>query len=313
MPGPVGASEHPEADAPTLSLASFSTRIMRRSSRRRLRSWTVRGAVDSLLLRAELKARGIWDEVGGRDNVASIVMSVPGTGAMGEHYAGIVKEKAMRRDTAQKVARDIAGRLAKPRTDETAATVIQGAIGELWNIAQRRSGMKSFSLAEIMANVLARKREGRMPALLTGIDSLDQFPGIFGFGKYTIVGGRPGMAKHIRPLAVAALVNGRHALRARGGGRGPREDGGNYLSSFSEIENARIAYGHLHSDEMERLDAIVQEHAETPLFGFDEAFTLAEVGSAVERLVTDHKCQVVAVDHIHLITPDRRSENGQAK
>jgi replicative DNA helicase len=81
---------------------------------------------------------------------------------------------------------------------------------------------------------------------------------------------------------------------------------GNVISNLATIENAKLAYGKLSHLEADAVADAVASTARMPLWGVDTALTVPDVMSAMEMLVTQKGCKVVAIDHIHLLGTGRR-------
>lgn len=264
--------------------------------------------VDGTALRAVLKQKGFLEEIGGESYIGQILCKVP-SHLHGEHYAAILEELSLRRQGVS-VGQALAARLMRPAMEETATAVIATAIKRASEIQQRRSRTEVFSLGDIVAEFLSAKDDKEPAALLTGIPSLDEFCGLFGFGKYTIIGGRPSMGKSSAVrwlLGVWAKAGARVGLVAVEEDR--RKIAGNYLSDVSGIENHIIAYHDFTPGIAAMATDAACQLAGYHWFGVDTAFSLSEVSAAVERLVVEKQCRIVAVDHIHLIRSDHRSEN----
>lgn len=267
-------------------------------------------ALDVTTLRAEMRQRNTYDDIGGDGYIGKILDKVP-SAIHGEHYAEIVQELHLRRLGAQ-VGYDLFSRLMRPALEETATAAIGAAINRAVAIQQKRTRVSAFSLAEIVAEFLAAKDDRRPASLLTGIRSLDEMAGVFSFGKYTVIAGRPSMGKSTfvrwilqlwaqagTPVGLVAVEEDRQKIA------------GNYLSSISELENHVVAYSQFSKEQAITAAGAATELAKFKWWGIDTAFSISEVCNAVELLATEKQCKVIAVDHIHLIKPDRFSESEQ--
>lgn len=263
---------------------------------------------DMFLVRTEMRQRDKWEEVGG-DKYASEILSRIPSADHAEHYAKIVDDLYLRR-LGIAVGNELSQRLMRPADEDTATDVIQQAINDAVKISHRRNRVEVFTLADIAAQFLADKESDQSPALLTGVPELDQYSGIFAFGKYTVIAGRPSMGK-------STLLRWLLQLWAQAGTEvglvAAEEDrqkiAGNYLSSISNIENARLAYKHLDDQEFTVATHAVGDLARMKWHGVDTAFSIDEVCSAVEILATEKECKVIGVDHIHLIYTGRNYDN----
>ena len=107
--------------------------------------------VDLVTLTEELKATGKLEEVGGADYLASLTSVVP-TAANVQHYAKIVREKAMLRSLIS-AATQIVGRCYEDQDDADA--LLDRAEQLLFEIANRSLGAQ----AEPLKGMLSRTME----------------------------------------------------------------------------------------------------------------------------------------------------------
>jgi replicative DNA helicase len=77
--------------------------------------------------------------------------------------------------------------------------------------------------------------------------------------------------------------------------------GENLLSNRGGVENSRIVYNRLDQDEWGRIEKARNEIADLPLFIDDAQFRISSIVATIRRLVKRHGCQIVGVDHLHLI------------
>jgi replicative DNA helicase len=267
--------------------------------------------LDAVTLAAAMRDAGDLAEIGGAATLVDLFVDRVFTWRHGETYGAKVAAYAARRRgirVADRLSRD----LYQPADDEAADARIQRAIGELWQTASPRSKVEVFSLEDILHQWVEDRQAKRSPALLSGCDPLDQYAGIFAFGKYTVLAGRPSMGKSTAlrwllgqwaragtPVGLVACEEDRKKIA------------GNYLSADTSIENDHLAYHDLSAGDWAGVLAAVGRMAGWPWYGVDTAFTLNEVATAVEMLATEKKCRVIGVDHIHLIRLEQKTESEQ--
>lgn len=273
--------------------------------------------IDAALFMGAVRDEGILADVGGLPFVATLLEAMPTSADAGFYlthgasYAERITGHSARRRAITE-ARRLLTDLMQPRSSEAAEAIIQRAITALWGTTTRQNKVEVFKLEQILHEWIDERSEKKSPALMTGCEKLDQYAGIFGFGKYTILAGRPSMGKS---TAMRWLL-GRWAWEGATVGlvaceEDRRKIAGNYLADGSEIHNDRLAYGALGADDWLKITSAVGTMSAWNWYGVDTAFTLAEVSTAVEKLATEFKCKVIGVDHLHLIALDRRGENEQ--
>lgn len=266
--------------------------------------------IDLVTTASALQEAGNFEAIGGAAYVASLFDTMP-TWRFAESYAAKVSNYAARRRGIQQASR-LMHDLFEQQPDESANHRIERAIGELWKTTTGRTRVAAASMEEILHEWVEQRQQSKTAALMCGVPSLDEYAGIFAFGKYTIVAGRPSMgkstalrwllslwAKEGTPVGLVACEEDRNKIA------------GNYLSADSSLENDYLAYRDLSSDDWKQIVQSVGNLSRWPWYVIDTAFTLADVVTAVELLATERKCKVIGVDHLHLIRLERKTENEQ--
>jgi replicative DNA helicase len=266
--------------------------------------------LDAVLLGAEMKKLGTWDAVGGIEYFANILNTVPSEDH-GEQYGKVVEELSLRRKGVV-ICQTAANRLMLPATDEVASATLDGAASSIVKIRRRQSRMQVFSMADMISQFMDAKDAGSPPCLLTGIQCLDDYAGLFAFGKYTIMAGRPSMGKSTFLRWLLQLWSGEGTSVGLVAVEEDRNKmAGNYLSSISGIPNDVLAYNKLSANESRMAADAAVDLSGYNWHGVDTAFDINEVCDAIDILVTEHQCKVIAVDHIHIIKPERATESEQ--
>ena len=268
-------------------------------------------AVDSVSLRYELKRRGIFEEVGGNGYLAEILNAVPSSAHV-DHYAGIVKECAMWRELIAMCNDGIrsaysarAGKFMDPAAEALAKlssrAVKASAGGKLADV--HRLVEVGFEVAEQLEQAAAGAGQGQF--ISTGLWELDASIGGLRKRGTTIVGAKPGMGKSALVKQIADNIS-RRGIPV--GLITVEEDrykvAGNRLSSASGVANNRIAHGKTTPGERQR---VFTAAADLPaeFYVMDVARKLSEIVAAAHLLATKHRCQVIAVDHLHIVDGER--------
>jgi replicative DNA helicase len=251
-----------------------------------------------------MRAAGTLEEVGGMAYLAEVLAANPGP-ATGPHFAAIVAEHAKRRE-AMRIGNRIVERMGAPGAESH--RILRKAIDALLEIDHRGRVADIFTLETILHEFLAAKDDEKAIALKTGVHELDGYRGLFCFGKYTVVAARPSTGKS---TFIRWLLRQFAQLDLRVGLIAVEEDrqkiAGNYIADAASIENDQIAYGAWSRSESSAVAAALPSLTKLSWMGTDAAHTLDEISAAVDAMAIRHGCQVIAVDHLHLI--EHEAEN----
>jgi replicative DNA helicase len=274
--------------------------------------------IDAILLRAELERRQLLEEVGGMSYIGAILSTVPSP-AHGPHYSSIVREKYQLRLLIAK-ANDIIRAAYAPTDGDQAAAMATKYAGEIAQIGATGQSHEIITLGEAAeAFIESRTDEDteQNGLIKTGLRDLDKTIGGLRRGRMTIGGGRAGMGKS----QLAKQILGNVASSGiRCGLVAIEEDREkiveNYLSAFSGVENHKIAYRKETDAEMAKVTGAIPELQRLPIRIIDTAFALGDIIAAIHQLVLRDRCELIAVDHLHLIdgqTDAREGSNRNAE
>lgn len=263
---------------------------------------------DAVILRSELHRRGILAEVGGAGYIAQMMNTVP-SAAHGEHYAKIVREKALLRgciSTANALLRNAYA----TSLEDHAADIASKAIRELSILATTGLIEKIRSLEDAVADVISRKGNDEVRRIPTGLIEFDDAIGGLPKGKFTMIGGRPGMGKS---LVIKQILRNIAGKGIRVGIISIEETcekiAENSLAAASGIANNKIAYGNLSQEEWAEVINGAVQLAKLSFHIADYPTKLADVENAITTLAVEKKCEVIAIDYIQLIDGDEENEN----
>jgi replicative DNA helicase len=256
--------------------------------------------VDAILTMERLKAKNLWEEIGGMEYIQQILNKVPSS-AHGVYYAGIVREKSTLRQIiriANETLRDAYGH----SEEDTASDLARNAAASLADLANAGHVDEvkhiSFSIAEVMR----RKTEGSTRLHPTGLASLDELIGGMGYGMSHTIGALPGIGKSallkefICALAQGGVPCGLITLEER-----RQKVATNMLSRGSGVLNNRIQRGSATDEEWDTLAAVAAKLSELPIWTADHVFKLSEVVGMAHLLHAKYGCRAIFVDHVHLI------------
>ncbi len=172
-----------------------------------------RGApVDIITLTEALRQRGHLQDVGGATFIAELANRVP-TAANAEHYARIVREKAILRGLIS-AATEIATEAYESQTD--VERFVDIAESRIFAIAEQKVTTEFFPVSDLLPAAIKEveklfERKEMITGVPTGFHDLDKMTAGMHKGDLIIVAGRPGMGKTALALNMgtqAALQTG---------------------------------------------------------------------------------------------------------
>lgn len=268
--------------------------------------------VDPIALGRELEARNWLADVGGAPYLITCMESVPHA-QHAKYYAGLVKDAWRRRIIIEQCAETLRGAYdAGQKTDEIVArhdTATQKLLETTVSSAD------VMSIGRIMETLLDRRveeeeREAR-PALKTEYYALDELSGGMRGGNVIIVAARSSMGKTAFALDIVRnLTLGGHPVLMFSLEMGSLDIAERLLSAQSGVAGHRIR-------KQELTDADHREIAEAdnvlhglPLHVDDRGeLNCAMIGAVARRMKRSHDIELVVVDYLQLVTPDREHHN----
>lgn len=263
------------------------------------------GALDPLLVRENLIERHLLEEVGGIAYLTEILSTVP-SAAHGRHYAAIVREKAAIR-AAIEVANGILRDAYAPHDGDRSDKICNDAAMKLARIAGTGRADDVIWMSEIAPEVYERKEGKTSYKLETGMSDLDEMIGGVPLGGYTIIGGSPGMGKSLLGKRMIAHIAGQgHKCGIVSIEESRHKIGTNLISADSGIPNNVLTYRGLTNEQWRSFAESVARVGKLPIAIIDTIDEIDAIESAVTALKIRHGCEVVFIDHFHLIRTDGR-------
>lgn len=261
--------------------------------------------IDGITVREHLRAKGIYEDVGGEAMMAKILNRVP-SWAHYAHYAKIVANKAMLRQ-ALALANDLIRRIYAPQetADESAEEILTELSTKSASIAAGGKATEVHRLGDVARTVAARRHlppDQRSVYIATGIAALDGMIGGVPRGGKTIIGGKPGIGKSallkqfLLNISRAGVSVGLITIEEKA-----VKVAVNALSGESGIRNNRIALGTAAEEEWDEIEAAVARLDELPYFIVDTARKLSKIIAMASVLSSQYGCKVIGVDHLHII------------
>ncbi len=263
-------------------------------------------SLDGVQIVQELRQRGVLDDVGGADYVVELANSVP-IAENAPYYARLVRDSAKRRALIR-----AAGQVLKDAYEsaDEADNLIDLAEKRIFEIAQSRSSDEPEELAKLIADsyeqIALREMEGvSLTGLSTGYHDLDDMLSGLQKSEMIIIAARPSMGKTAfalniaenialnagQPVAVFSLEMSKQQLAQR------------LMSSRAGVDGQRMRRNMLNEEEFRKLQAIVTEARDAPMFIDDTpGMTVLEMRAKSRRLAARHDIKAIFVDYMQLMS-----------
>lgn len=261
--------------------------------------------VDSLILKEELKKKGLAEEVGGADYIASLVEAVPSS-ANALYYAQIVKDKAILRSliaASNRILRDVY------EDREEAAVLLDRCERLIFEIAEKKVVSESIKIVDVLKEAMERidklhDRRGRLTGLSTGLYDLDDITSGLQPSELIVIAGRPSMGKTSFALNVAEHVGVKEqkGVAIFSMEMSKQQVAQNMLCSHARINAHSLRRGLLPAEEMVKLSRAVNVLSEAPIFIDDSSgLSALSVKAKARRLKAQHDISLVIVDYLQLM------------
>jgi replicative DNA helicase len=272
-------------------------------------------AIDLITLTEELHRRGDLEASGGAPYLASLADGMPKVSNI-EHYARIVKEKALLRNLIH-ASHNIQQRAFEG--EDGADAILDNAESSILALAEDRIRAGLIPIKEIVNSSRERLekifREGKsITGVATGYTDLDKLTSGFQNSELLILAARPSQGKTAlalnlaenigiraaRPVAIFSLEMSKESLLQR------------LLASVAQIDAHHFRTGRLTRDDWSRMtDALAMIYS-SPIW-IDDAGSISvlEIGAKARRLKKDKGLSLLIVDYLQLITARGRFGNRQ--
>ena len=270
-------------------------------------------AIDLVTLTEQLQRAGELESAGGAAYVAQLMDGMPRVTNI-EHYARIVKEKALLRGLIH--ATNLIQQQAL-EAEEDADTILDRAESSIFQLAEDRVHSGLVGLHDIVIGSterISRLYQGgfRITGLSTGYDLLDNLTSGLQPSELIILAARPSMGKTafalnlaenvaVRagvPVAIFSLEMSKESLLLR------------LMSADARIDSHNFRTGRLNAEDRSKIPHSLSRLREAPLWIDDAATaTVVEMGAKLRRLKRDKGLSLVIVDYLQLISARGRFGN----
>jgi replicative DNA helicase len=271
--------------------------------------------VDLITVSEELKKRKQLDDLGGISYLTQLTTIVP-TAANIEHYARIVKDKALLRKLIQSGTQIVQNSL---EADGNAREMIDSAEKMIFDIGQSQIENKTVQIKDIIHESMETidqlfQRKEHITGLATGFHEFDTKTAGLQPSDLIIVAGRPSMGKsafataiveHVginlkKPVVIFSLEMSKEQLVQR------------MLCSHARVDAQKVRTGYLSHQDWPKLTSAAGKLSEAPIFIDDTpAQTVLEIRAKARRLKMKHEISMIVIDYLQLMQGSKSVENRQ--
>src|SRR6266849_1525648 len=272
-------------------------------------------AIDLVTLTEELNRKGDLEASGGAPYLASLADGMPKVSNI-EHYARIVKEKAILRNLIH-TTHNIQQRAFEG--EDGADAILDGAESDIFALAEDRVRVGLLPIKDIVRDNFERLerifREGKsITGIPTGYVELDKLTSGLQPSELLILAARPSQGKTAlalnlmeniairggHPVAMFSLEMSKESLLQR------------LVASVAQIDAHKFRTGHLSREDWRRMTESLGTISSAPLW-IDDAGSISvlEIGAKARQLKRDKGLSMLVVDYLQLITGRGRFGNRQ--
>jgi replicative DNA helicase len=271
--------------------------------------------VDLITVSEELKKRKQLEELGGISYLTQLTTIVP-TAANIEHYARIVKDKALLRKLIQSGTQIVQNSL---EAEGNAREMIDSAEKMIFDIGQSQIENKTVQIKDIIHESMEAidqlfQRKEHITGIATGFHEFDMKTAGLQPSDLVIVAGRPSMGKSAfataiiehaginlkKPVVIFSLEMSKEQLVQR------------MLCSHARVDAQKVRTGYLSHQDWPKLTNAAGKLSEAPIFIDDTpGQTVLEIRAKARRLKMKHDISLIVIDYLQLMQGAKSSENRQ--
>jgi replicative DNA helicase len=257
-----------------------------------------RHAIDTVTLMEDLSSHGVLESAGGIAYISQLADGLPRVTNV-EHYARIVKEKAVLRSLIHSAAAIQEQALA---AGDEADTILDRAENAIFQLAEDRVRAGLIGIKEVVRDGFERLEkifsEGRrITGLATGYSGLDNETAGLQPSELIILALALNIAgnvalRHKEPVAIFSLEMSKESLLLR------------MLASEARVDAHKFRTGHMNRDDWSKITSTLATLGEAPIWIDDSASsTVLEMGAKARRLMRDRGLSLMIVDYLQLVVP----------
>ncbi len=277
-------------------------------------------AVDVVTVGEKLKNQQLLTDIGGSSYLTDLTNVLP-TAANVEHYARIIKDKAVLRQLIS-VSTKIVTAAYSQQGD--VADLLDQAEHQIFSIAQSKAEKGFISVSDLVHDVIETveklyQRKTHVTGVSTGFTEIDAMTSGFQPSNLIIIAGRPSMGKtsfamniaeHValhekKPVAVFSLEMSREELMLR------------MLCSQARVDSHKVRRGYLEKKYWNTLTAAASQIAQSPIYIDDSSgISVLEMRARSRRLAAELASKgtplaMILVDYLQLMRGMGKIENRQ--
>jgi replicative DNA helicase len=264
-----------------------------------------REPADIVTVTDELKLRGMYEKVGGAGYLTTLVNFVP-TSAHVEHYARIVKDKAIRRQLITAAARISEMGFEE---GEDVKNLMDTAEQSLFGISQQHFTQNFIPMKDTLAEAferieLLKRKAGSLRGVPTGFSELDKKLSGLQESNLVILAARPSVGKSTLAMNIAmhAAVNEKIPVGIFSLEMSKEQLVDMLLSAVANVDSWRLSTGHLDDNDFAKLPDAMGELAEAPLYIDDTpGASILEMRTKARRLQAEKGLELIIVDYLQLV------------
>ena len=277
-------------------------------------------AVDVVTVGESLKNQKLLTEIGGPSYLMELAQVLP-TAANVDHYARIVKDKAVLRQLIQVSTKIVTAAFSQ---EGDVADLLDEAEHQIFSIAQSKAEKGFVSVSDLVHDVIETveklyQRKTHVTGVPTGFTELDTMTAGFHPSTLIIIAGRPSMGKtslamniaeHVaihekKPVAIFSLEMSREELMLR------------MLCSQARVDSHKVRRGYLEKKYWNTLTAAASQIAQAPIYIDDSsALSVLEMRARARRLAAELAAKgtplaLIMLDYLQLMRGMGRIESRQ--
>ncbi len=272
-----------------------------------------RKPIDLLTLTDTLKKKKKYEKVGGSSYLSSLTNIVP-TAANSEYYAGIIREKSVRRNLIQ-----ISSSITEDAftEDKEATEILSNSEQQIFKISQEHVKQGFIHIKETLSESFDRLEElqktgAGLRGVETGFVDVDNLLSGLQASNLIILAARPGQGKtaFVVNIAQHVAIANKQAVGLFSLEMSKEELVDRLLVSQSDIDAWKLKTGRLAEEDYDKLSVAMGALAEAPIFIDDTpGLSVPEMRTKARRLQSEHNLKLLIVDYLQLANPGKKFEN----